>query len=68
MVFAQTQDSLGYIIQSFEVDPLGGLAEYVPEPDVAEYEEFFMIDRCFGDHVLQAQLDVVAALDRASVG
>lgn len=62
MVFSQTQDSLGYIIQSFEVDPIGGVAEYVPEVDVAEYEEFFMIDRCFGDHVLQAQLDAVGAL------
>ena len=62
MVFAQTQDSLGYIIQSFEVDPIGGVAEYVPEIDVAEYEEFFMIDRCFGDHVLQTQLEVVSDL------
>jgi hypothetical protein len=62
MVFSQTQDSLGYIIQSFEVDPVGGVAEYVPQVDVAEYEEFFMVDRCFGDHVLQTQLDAVGAL------
>lgn len=63
MVFSQTQDSLGYIIQSFEVDPAGGAAEYLPEVDVAEYEEFFMIDRCFGDHVLDTQLAVAGALD-----
>lgn len=58
MVFAQTQDSLGYIIQSFEVDPLGGAAEYVPEIEVAEYEETFMLDRCFGDHVLDTALQL----------
>jgi hypothetical protein len=62
MVFSQTQDSLGYIIQSFEADPAGGIAEYVPGVDLAEYEEFFLIDRCFGDHVLQTQLEVAAAL------
>lgn len=70
MVFAQTQDSLGYIIQSFEVDPLGGVPSYVPKQSGlpvgqthGEYEETFMLDRCFGDHVLQAQLDVVGRLN-----
>lgn len=64
MVFAQTQDSLGYIIQSFEVDALGGLPSYVPEgPTHGEYEETFMLDRCFGDNVLQAQLDVLGRLN-----
>ena len=29
MVFGQTQDSLGYIIQSYEVDPVGGLPSNV---------------------------------------
>ena len=63
MVFAQTQDSLGYIIQSFEVDPLGGLPSYAPVgPKHGEYEETFMMDRCFGDHVLQAQLDLLGSL------
>ena len=63
MVFAQTQDALGYIIQSFEVDPAGGAAEYTPEVEAAEYEETFMLDRCFGDHVLAAGLTAAAALD-----
>ena len=70
MVFAQTQDSLGYIIQSFEVDPLGGLPSYAPkQPGVpvgqthGEYEETFMADKCLGDHVLQAQLDVLGRLN-----
>lgn len=59
MVFAQTQDSLGYIIQSYEVDPAGGVVTNVGP---VEYEETFMLDRCFGDHVLQAQLATAAAL------
>jgi hypothetical protein len=58
MVFGQTQDSLGYIIQSFEVDPVGGAAEYVPGAELAEYEETFMLDRCVGDHVLDVALDL----------
>ena len=61
MVFGQTQDSLGYIIPSFEVDPAGGVLTNV-EGDTFEYEETFMLDRCFGDHVLQAALDLAATL------
>ncbi|MGH2728927.1 MAG: hypothetical protein ACRDKS_18290, partial [Actinomycetota bacterium] len=60
-VFGQTNDSLGYIIQSFEFDVLSNLAtEYVTQ--TAEYEEFFAIDRCFGDHVTQQLLDEAAKL------
>ncbi len=58
MVFAQVQDSLGYVIPSYEVDVLGGLLEYVPEVELAEYEETFMVDRCLGDHVLDTALQV----------
>jgi hypothetical protein len=55
-VFAQTNDSLGYIIQSFEFDVLSNVVtEYGTQ--TAEYEEFFAIDRCFGDHVTQTLLD-----------
>ena len=61
MVFAQTQDSLGYIIQHFEVDPMGGVANNT-DPPLGEYEEEFMVDRCFGDHVLQTQLDLINQL------
>jgi hypothetical protein len=61
MVFAQTQDSLGYIIQDFEVDVTGGLTNNT-DPPLGEYEEEFMVDRCFGDHVLQAQLDLLNQL------
>ncbi|MEY2474959.1 MAG: hypothetical protein QOG87_274 [Actinomycetota bacterium] len=59
MVFGQTQDSLGYIIQHFEVDPAGGLTS---NADLGEYEEEFMLDRCFGDHVLETQLQLADAL------
>ncbi|HZN14687.1 MAG TPA: hypothetical protein VFB78_10495 [Acidimicrobiales bacterium] len=61
MVFGQTQDSLGYIIQSYEVDPVGGAPSNIDTMgfgDVAEYEEEFMLDRCFGDHVLETMLSV----------
>jgi hypothetical protein len=59
MVFAQAQDTLGYIIQHFEVDAAGGLTS---NANMGEYEEEFMVDRCFGDHVLQTQLDLLGAL------
>jgi hypothetical protein len=64
MVFGQTQDSLGYIIQSFEVDPIGGASTYADPGNghPGEYEEFFMLDRCFGDHVLATQLDLAGSL------
>ncbi|CAN5644728.1 hypothetical protein BH20ACT2_BH20ACT2_24590 [soil metagenome] len=59
MAFAQTQDSLGYLIQSFEVDPLGGPTSAT---GATEYEETFMLDRCFGDHVLETQLELLDQL------
>ncbi|MEY2470398.1 MAG: hypothetical protein QOF21_3096 [Actinomycetota bacterium] len=61
MLFGQTQDSLGYILQHFEADPGGGVTSNT-DPALGEYEEEFMIDRCFGDHVLQAELDLVRQL------
>jgi hypothetical protein len=59
MVFGQTQESLGYIVQSFEVDAAGGVTSGT---GAAEYEETFMPDRCFGDHVLDTQLGLLARL------
>jgi hypothetical protein len=61
MVFGQTQDSLGYIIQSFEVDPVGGVLTNV-DGGTAEYEETFMLDRCFGDHVVQTQVGLIGSV------
>ena len=48
-------------IQHFEVDLGGGLTSNT-DPSLGEYEEEFMVDRCFGDHVLQTQLDLLRAL------
>lgn len=53
MVFGQTQDSLGYIIQSYEIYPPGGVSAGTGG---IEYEETFLLDRCFGDHVLDTML------------
>lgn len=53
MVFGQTQDSLGYIIQSYEQYPPGGVSAGTGG---IEYEETFLLDRCFGDHVLDTML------------
>ena len=61
MVLGQTNDALGYIIQSFEYDLQGNAAtEY--GTTTGEYEEVFSIDRCFGDHVLEAILESTRAL------
>jgi hypothetical protein len=59
MVFAQAQDTLGYVIQHFEVDAAGGLTS---NANMGEYEEEFMVDRCFGDHVLDTQLQLAGEL------
>jgi hypothetical protein len=60
-VFGQTNDSLGYIIQSFEFDRTGNVVtEYGTM--TGEYEEVFSLDHCFGDHVMQTMLDVSHAV------
>jgi hypothetical protein len=55
MVFGQAQDSLGYIIQSYELYPPGGVSAGTGG---IEYEETFLLDRCFGDHVLEVMLEL----------
>lgn len=55
MVFGNTQDSLGYIIPSYEVYPPGGPTAGVGQ---AEYEETFLLGPCFGDHVTATMLDL----------
>ena len=60
-VFGQTNDSLGYIIQSFEYDVQANVVTQYGTT-TGEYEEVFSIDRCFGDHVMQSMLDVGRAL------
>lgn len=61
MVFGQSNDALGYIIQSFEYDKLGNaVTEYGTQN--GEYEEVFSIDHCFGDHVLDVLLTSIKEL------
>jgi hypothetical protein len=61
MVLGQTNDALGYIIQSFEYDLQGNaVTEYGTQ--TGEYEEVFALDRCLGDHVTQTLLDSAGAL------
>lgn len=62
MVLGQTNDALGYIIQSFEYDTEGGGAVGEYATTHGEYEEVFAIDRCFGDHVLETVLESTKSL------
>lgn len=62
MVLGQTNDALGYIMQSFEYDTEGGGAAGEYGTGHGEYEEVFAIDRCFGDHVLETVLESTKAL------
>jgi hypothetical protein len=59
MVFGQTQDSLGYIIQSYEQYPYQGVSAGTGG---IEYEETFLLDRCVGDHVLDTMLTLGRAI------
>jgi len=56
MVMGQTNDALGYIIQSFEQDAASNVVTHYGTK-THEYEEVFNLDRCLGDHVLQTLLD-----------
>ena len=61
MVIGQTNDALGYLIQSFEFDLAANVVtEYGTKS--AEYEEVFAVDRCIGDHVLETLLDSTSTL------
>ncbi|HLG01436.1 MAG TPA: hypothetical protein VI916_13295 [Acidimicrobiia bacterium] len=61
MVLGQTNDALGYIIQSFEFDTAANAATHYGG-GTNEYEEVFSVDRCFGDHVLETILESTRAL------
>lgn len=64
MPLAQANDALGYIPQSFEINPVGqqglgfGAGGYV----FVNYEDSYAIDRCFGDMVLETTLGLLAGL------
>ncbi|HET7481923.1 MAG TPA: hypothetical protein VFK89_03590 [Actinomycetota bacterium] len=65
-------DGLGYIMQSFETDHLGrqgtgfvGSVDQDPAPEfgIAEYEDAYSIDHCFGDATLQYTIDLINQLN-----
>ena len=67
MVFGNTNDALGYIMQSFEFERTSNAATHygidaIHGESASEYEEFFALDACFGDHVLQQMLDLNVGL------
>ncbi|MDQ3646128.1 MAG: hypothetical protein M3345_04235, partial [Actinomycetota bacterium] len=59
-------DGLGYIIQSFETDHVGrqgtGFVGEAGPVGVAEYEDAYSIDHCFGDAVLEKTLALLGTL------
>ena len=59
-------DGLGYIVQSFETDHVGrqgvGFAGSAGPVGLAEYEDAYSIDHCFGDAVLEHTIRLLGAL------
>jgi hypothetical protein len=64
MSLSQANDSLGYIMQSFEHDRVGqqGLGFGAGGFVFVNYEDSYAIDHCFGDVVLETTLEMLAAL------
>ncbi|MCW2607693.1 MAG: primase [Frankiales bacterium] len=62
--FAQTNDSLGYMPQSFELNPVGqqGLGFAAGGYVFVNYEDSYAIDRCVGDMALETTLALVSGL------
>ena len=63
MVLGQTNDALGYIIQSFEFDRSTNVVTHYGA-GTSHYEEVFSLDHCLGDHIL----DTLLASGRAVQG
>ena len=62
--FAQTNDSLGYMPQSFEINPVGeqGLGFAFGGYLFVNYEDSYAIDKCVGDGILEKTLAMMSAL------
>ncbi len=58
---AQTNDALGYLPQSFEINPVGqqGLGFAAGGYLFVNYEDSYAIDRCTGDLLLENTLDLL---------
>jgi hypothetical protein len=61
MPLAQANDALGYIPQSFELNPVGqqGLGFFAGGFLIVNYEDSYAIDRCFGDMTLETTLGLL---------
>jgi hypothetical protein len=64
MPLGQAMDALGYIPQSFELNPAGqqGLGFAVNGVGVVNYEDAYAIDRCFGDMSLESAIGLLGGL------
>lgn len=64
MPLAQANDALGYLPQSFEMNPVGqqGAGFVAGGVAVVNYEDAYSIDRCFGDKVLEESINMLRAL------
>lgn len=64
MPLAQANDALGYLPQSFELNPVGqqGLGFVAGGVVVVNYEDSYSIDRCFGDKVLEETIGLLNQL------
>jgi len=62
--FAQSNDALGYMPQSFEINPVAqqGLGFAFGGYVFVNYEDSYAIDKCIGDGVLETTLDTLDAL------
>jgi hypothetical protein len=61
MPLAQANDALGYMPQSFELNPVGqqGLGFFAGGYLIVNYEDSYAIDRCFGDMALETILGLL---------
>jgi hypothetical protein len=61
---AQANDALGYMPQSFEINPVGqqGLGFVAGGYVFVNYEDSYAIDRCVGDNVLENTLSMLTDL------
>jgi hypothetical protein len=64
MPLGQANDALGYMPQSFELNPVGqqGLGFVAGGVLVVNYEDSYSIDRCVGDMVLESTIDLLRGL------
>jgi hypothetical protein len=61
---AQANDALGYMPQSFEINPVGqqGLGFFAGGYAFVNYEDSYAIDRCTGDLMLETTIDLLEGL------